>query len=91
MKGVKPILISDMKQTGKNARDALHLLPRFEKAVYARGVDICMYVGPDRFDIQFATKQLASNMAHARASTDIYHRLQLHLVDGLSRFRQLLG
>ncbi|CAK0826802.1 unnamed protein product [Prorocentrum cordatum] len=28
------------------------------------GTGICMYIGPDRFDIQFAVKQLASDMAH---------------------------
>ena len=64
MKGVKSAPTPATKSTGKNARDALDPLTRTEKTVYCRGTGICMYVGPDRFDIQFAVKLLASDMAH---------------------------
>ncbi|CAK0869006.1 unnamed protein product [Prorocentrum cordatum] len=64
LKGAKPSPTPASRATGKNARDALEGLKRAEKAIYRRGTGICMYIGPDRFDIQFAVKQLASDIGH---------------------------
>ncbi|CAK0901850.1 unnamed protein product [Prorocentrum cordatum] len=64
LKGAKPSPTPASRATGKNARDALEELKRAAKPIYCRGTGICMYIGPDRFDIQFAVQLLASDMAH---------------------------
>ncbi|CAK0795272.1 unnamed protein product [Prorocentrum cordatum] len=64
LSGAQPPSTPVSRATGKNARDALEELKRAGKAIYCRGTGICMHIGPDRCDIQFAAKQLASDAAH---------------------------
>ena len=63
LKGVKPAPTPMSKSTGRNARDTLDPLGREAKAAFCRGTGICMYLGPDRFDVQFTVKALASDMS----------------------------
>ena len=40
----------------------LEPLTASEATVFRRGTEIGLYLGPDRFDLQFATKELAQDM-----------------------------
>ena len=43
-------------------RDVLEPLTAAEATVFRRGTGNALYLGPDRFDLQFATKELAQDM-----------------------------
>ena len=43
-------------------RDVLEPLTAAEATVFRRGTGIALYLGPDRFDLQFATRELAQDM-----------------------------
>ena len=60
--GAKPAPTPMSKATGRDTRDALDPLARQEAIIYRRGVGTALYVAPDRFDLQFACKVLASDM-----------------------------
>ena len=64
LKGVKPSPTPLTKHTGRGQRDALDLLSRREATLYRRCVGIIMYIGPDRFDIQFTCKVLSADVSH---------------------------
>ena len=42
--------------------DVLELLTAAEATMFRRGTGIALYIGPDRFDLQFATNELAQDM-----------------------------
>ena len=60
VKGAKPSLSS--RATGRGQRDVWEPLTAAEATVFGRGTGIAVYLGPDRFDLQFATKELAQDM-----------------------------
>ena len=62
MTSAKPMNTPITKATGKT-RDALELLTVSEKRTYATAVGICMYIGPDRFDIQIAVRSVSPDLA----------------------------
>ena len=62
VKGVKPSPTPSSRATGRGQRDVLELLSVAEATVFRRGTGIALYLGPDRFDPQFATKELAQDM-----------------------------
>ena len=62
VRGVKPAPIPISKGTGRTSSDALEPLVKAEATLYRRCVGICMYPGPDRYDVQFTVKGLASEM-----------------------------
>ena len=77
VKGAKPSLTPSSRATGRGQRDVLELLTAAEAST-----GIALYLGPDRFDLQFATKELAQ---------DMQTRSKLSML-GLRRFvRYLLG
>ena len=62
VKGAKPSPTPSSRATGRGQRDVLELLTAAEATVFRRGTGIALYLGPDRFDLQFATKELAQDM-----------------------------
>ena len=58
-KGAKPSPTPCSRATGGGQRDVLELLTAAEATVFRRSTGIALYLGPDRFDLQFATKGLA--------------------------------
>ena len=62
VKGAKPSPTPSSRATGRGQRDVLVLLTAAEATVFRRGTGIALYLGPDRFDLQFATKELAQDM-----------------------------
>ena len=54
--------VDPARATGRGQRDVLELLTAAEATVFRRGTGIALYLGPDRFDLQFATKELAHDM-----------------------------
>ena len=62
VKGAKPSPTPSSRATGRGQRDVLELLTAAEATVFRRGMGIALYLGPDRFDLQFATKELAQDM-----------------------------
>ena len=62
VKGAKPSPTPSSRGTGRGQRDVLELLSAAEATVFRRGTGIALYLGPDRFDLQFATKELAQDM-----------------------------
>ena len=62
VKGAKPSPTPSSRTTGRGQRDVLELLTAAEATVFRRGTGIALYLGPDRFDLQFATKELAQDM-----------------------------
>ena len=62
VKGAKPSPTPSSRATGRGQRDVLELLTAAEATVFRRGTRIALYLGPDRFDLQFATKELAQDM-----------------------------
>ena len=46
----------------RGQRDVLEPLAASEVTVFRRGPGIALHLGPDRFDLQFATKELAQDM-----------------------------
>ena len=60
--GVKPAPTPISKGTGRTSSDALEPLGKAGVILYRRCVGICMYSGPDRYDVQFTVKGLASDM-----------------------------
>ena len=62
VKGAKPSPTPSSRATGRGQRDVLELLTTAEATVFRRGTGIDLYLGPDRFDLQFATKELAQDV-----------------------------
>ena len=62
VKGAKQSPTPSSRATGRGQRDVLELLTAAEATVFRRGTGIALYLGPDRFDLQFATKELAQDM-----------------------------
>ena len=62
VKGAKPSPTPSSRATGRGQRDVLELLTAAEATVFRRGTGIALYLGPDRFDLQFARKELAQDM-----------------------------
>ena len=62
VKGAKPSLTSSSRATGRGQRDVLELLTAAEATVFHRGTGIALYLGPDRFELQSATKELAQDV-----------------------------
>ena len=62
VKGANPCPTPSSRATGRGQRDVLELLTAAEATVFRRGTGIALYLGPDRFDLQFATKELAQVM-----------------------------
>ena len=62
VKGAKPSPTPCSRATGRGQRDVLEPLAAAEATVFRRGTGIALYLGPDRFDLQFATKELAQDM-----------------------------
>ena len=62
VKGAKPSPTPSSRATGCGQRDVLELLAAAEAMVFRRGTGIALYLGPDRFDLQCATKELAQDM-----------------------------
>ena len=62
VKGAKPSPTPSSRATGRGKRDVLELLTAAEATVFRRGTGIALYLGPDRFDLQFATKELGQDM-----------------------------
>ena len=52
------------RATGRGQRDVLEPLTTSEATVFPRGTIITLYLGPDRFDLRFATKELAKDNEH---------------------------
>ena len=50
------------RATCRGQRNVLEPLTASEATVFRRGTGIALYLGPDRFDLQFATKELAQDM-----------------------------
>ena len=65
VKGAKPSPTPSSRATGRGQRDVLELLSAAEATVFRRGTGIALYLGPDRFDLQFATKETRSRHADA--------------------------
>ena len=59
VKGAKTSPFPSSRATGRGQRDVLELLTAAEATVCRRGTGIALYLGPDRFDLQFTTKELA--------------------------------
>ena len=59
--GAKPSPTPSSRATGRGQRDVLEPLAGAEATVFRRGTGIALYLGPDRFDLQFATKELAQD------------------------------
>ena len=62
VKGAKPSPTLCSRATGRGQRDVLEPLAAAEATVFRRGTGIALYLGLDRFDLQFATKELAQDM-----------------------------
>ena len=62
VKGAKPSPTPCSRASGRGQRDVLEPLTAAEATVFRRGTGIALYLGPDRFDLQFATKELAQDM-----------------------------
>ena len=62
VKGAKPSPTTCSRATGRGQRDVLEPLTAAEATVFRRGTSIALYLGPDRFDLKFATKELAQDM-----------------------------
>ena len=62
VKGAKPSPTPRSRATGRGQRDVLELLTAAEATMFRRGTGIALYLGPNRFDLQFATKELAQDM-----------------------------
>ena len=62
VKGAKPSPTPCSRATGRGQRDVLEPLTAAEATVFRRGTGIALYLGPDRFDLQFATNELAQDM-----------------------------
>ena len=61
VKGAKPSPPPSSRATGRGQQDVLELTAA-EATVFRRGTGIALYLGLDRFDLQFATKELAQDM-----------------------------
>ena len=59
VKGAKPSPTLSSRATGRGQGDVLELLIVAEATVFRRGTEIGLYLGLDRFHLQFATKELA--------------------------------
>ena len=62
VKGAKPSPTPSSRATGRGQRDVLEPLTAAEATVFRRGTEIASYLGPDMFDLQFETKELAQDM-----------------------------
>ena len=62
VKGAKPSPTPSSRATGRGQRDVLELLTAAEATVFRRGTGIALYLGPDRVDQKFATKELTQDM-----------------------------
>ena len=62
VKGAKPSPTPTSRSTGRGQRDVLELLTAAEATTFRRGTEIALYLGPDRLDLQFLTKELAQEM-----------------------------
>ena len=62
VKGAKPSPTPSSRAAGRGQRDVLEPLTAAEATVFRRGTGIALYLGPDRFDLQFATKELAQDV-----------------------------
>ena len=62
VKGAKSSPTPYSRATGGGQRDVLDPLTATEATVFRRGTRIALYLGPDSFDLQFATKELAQDM-----------------------------
>ena len=62
VQGAKSRPTPSFRATGRGQRDMLELLTAAEATVFRRGTGIALYLRPDRFDLQFATKELAQDM-----------------------------
>ena len=62
VKGAKPSPTPSSRATARGQRDVLELLTAAEATVFRRGTGIALYLGPKRFDLQFATKELAQGL-----------------------------
>ena len=58
--GLKPI----SRASGCGQRGVLETSTAAETVVHREGTGIALYLGPDRFDLQFATKELAQVCRH---------------------------
>ena len=58
VKGAKSSPTPSSRATGRGQRDVLELLKAAKDTTFRRGTGIALYLGPDRFDLQFATKAL---------------------------------
>ena len=80
VKGAKPSATPCFR-AGRGQRDVLELLTVAEATVFRRGTGIALYLGPDRFDQQFATKDLAQHMqAPSKLSMLRLRRVVRHLL-----------
>ena len=68
VKGAKPSPTPSSRATGRGKRDVLELLTAAEATVFRRGTGIALYLGPDRFDLQFATKELGPRHEDCQAN-----------------------
>ena len=62
VKGAKPSAKPSSRAAGRGQRDVLEQLTASEATVFRKGKGIALYLGPDRFDLQLATKELAQDM-----------------------------
>ena len=62
VKGEKSSPTPCSRATGRGQRDVLERLTSSEAIVFRRGTGIALYLGHDRFDMQFASKELAQDM-----------------------------
>ena len=62
VKGATPSPTPSSRASGRGQRDVLQLLTAAEATVFRRGTGIALYLGPDRFDLHVATKELAQDM-----------------------------
>ena len=60
--GVNPAPTPISKGTGRTSRDELEPLGKAGATLYRRCVGICIYLGPERYQVQFTVKGLASDM-----------------------------
>ena len=58
VRGLKPIF----RASGREQCSVLETSTAAESVVRRKGTGIALYLGPDRFDLQFATKELAQDM-----------------------------
>ena len=58
VRGLKP----SSRANGRGQRGVLVTLTAAETVVRHEGAGVVLYLGPDRFDLQFATKELAQDM-----------------------------